>query len=181
MDCPICDKKGLSGNETHCPQCESDLTGFHIIKAVDHYQKSIEIDLTKAKEAENRNKRSLRNIYTISALIVIILFTTVIWLTTDKNNKLDAVKAHYQAENDSIVNLLNTNRELVNKLEQKNDSLKNDQKYVRYIVRSGDNLTKVAQLFYGKSSLYVNIMKDNALTENEILYPGDTIMIKLKN
>lgn len=52
-------------------------------------------------------------------------------------------------------------------------------KLIEYVVQPGDNLSKIAQQFYGDKGLYPQIKQQNALT-NDVIHPGQKLKLKPK-
>lgn len=55
-----------------------------------------------------------------------------------------------------------------------------DEKDFKYVVKKGDNLSKIAYIFYNDYSKYNLIMLRNNLEITSIIYPNDTLIIRLR-
>ena len=160
-NCPICDKGGLPDFRvvpTSCPQCNTDLRGFILIEQI---KKDHELRLNKQKW-----------LYIPISMILLISLVSIIIFKPQKNN-IDSPSAF-------------VNKDSTMYFKQKVDSInsilvQHEQNLVttKYIVKKGDNLSKIAYIFFGDWSKYKQIMIDNNLTENDKLMPYDTLIIKL--
>ena len=158
--CPICGKAGLPNiydKQVICPQCNSDLTAFHLIRKI------------TGKATTNRV------LFLIVALFVlfIILFYS---MNSSKVNQLEKDKKQLAGRltilSDSIkhMNLRMTNNE---------PAVKTERNRFNYIVKRGDNLWDIAYKFYGDGFLYSQIQQENNMKDKYELNPGQRIYIPI--
>ncbi len=175
MNCPICKKAGLLEDASACPQCNSDLTGLQQVKKAAEAQENLATE--KKALAEALAKSEGQNRYARMAAVAFLCTTacSFLWIFMAK-----------KPANQTEITALNTENEpskiQVNAASNtKKTEPNNAQNIFKYKVKKGDNLIKIARLFYGNGSLYSEIIKDNQLAENSTLLVGDTLIIKPKN
>lgn len=159
MNCPICNKSGLPDYTLQpavCPQCNSDLKAFLLI------------------ETMTKKERSLikgRNLLTLAfSLFILITVFVIVYKHTPETKGFGNV-----AHQDSINYLKN---QIAKERQMRiTDSIKYSQ--VKYRIKRGDNLSKIAHIFYNDWSKYKIIQADNNLGSNTNLVVGDTLLINL--
>jgi len=167
MNCPICNKSGLpdfTSKPVTCPQCNSDLKGFALLE--------------KTISVHNKTVKKQKHIYSLFLAIVVLGFSVIVFFPSNTTTGLPPIDKN----NDSIILTLEAklkDKELeINRLQ---DSLvePNETSFI-YIVKSGDCLSKIALLFYNNWEMYKKIEEDNNLKSGDLLFPKDTLIIKLK-
>jgi hypothetical protein len=166
MNCPVCDKSGLpdfTSNPTTCPQCNSDLSGFVVI----------EKGKLKFHQILNRQKWLL--------LLIVILFI-ISGIAFIKQPNIQKYTSEVQLK-DSIITALNFE---LNQKETEIQQLKEPSKAsnvieFKYVVKKGDNLSKIAFLFFNDWEMYKTIQKENDLKPGDLIMPKDTLTIKIKS
>ena len=166
MKCPICEKAGLpdySVNHVICPQCNSDLKGFLILE-----------------QTQNTHKKIINRQRVIFSFIILFLIVLSVVITFFKvQNK--SIQTNNIKDIDSTIaffkNELNYKEEQIANLKSLIDE--NTKTEILYVVKRGDNLSKIALIFYNDWKMYKKIEKDNSLKTNDIIYPGDTLLIKI--
>lgn len=168
MNCPVCNKSGLPNFRSEpivCPQCNSDLKGYMVLE--------------KTNKTYKTTVRKQRNI-SVVALFLIFIVAVVFILTARQKSIVSTPVTNNQ---DSTINVLQ--KEILNQ-EQKikelqTTNLNKQSTAYKYVVKNGDNLSKLAYIFYNDWQEYTRIEKDNNLTSGELIHPGDTLIIKLNN
>lgn len=164
-NCPVCNKAGLPDymtSPTICPQCNSDLKPFMLLKTI------------------SKQKSSNLNLYVISGALIIAIILAFFYfnsITANKRRSTENSKIVLQLQ-DSIRNL-KTNIES-NPIEQLVNNKTKKEISIQYKVKKGDNLTKVAKFFYNDFRLYKKIETDNNLQQPYTLKIGQPLTIKLK-
>lgn len=179
MNCPICDKAGLSEDAASCPQCNSDLSGFLYIEKIAVQQNRLGEINTGLYDEVKKEKLKKRNVIILSSFFLIVLLGFMLWFFTSYD--LTKVDIAYKLKADSLSALVVQNEAEINRLVTKNQELKEKQNVIKYVVKKGDNLIKIARFFYHDASLYWEIMSENNIEENATLFVGDTLTLKLKN
>ncbi len=168
MNCPVCNKSGLPNFRSEpvvCPQCNSDLKGYMVLE--------------KTNKTHKTTIRKQRNI-SVVALFLIFIVAVVFILSARQKTIVSTPVTNNQ---DSTINVLK--KEILNQ-EQKIKELQatnlNKQSTAyKYVVKNGDNLSKLAYIFYNDWQEYTRIEKDNNLTSGELIHPGDILIIKLND
>ncbi len=167
MNCPICNKSGLpdfTSNPVTCPQCNSDLKGFALLE--------------KTNSVHKKTVKKQKYIYSLLLVIVVFGFSVIVFFPSNTATELPPIVKN----NDSIIEVLEANlksKELeINRLQSSVVEPKGTS--FIYIVKSGDNLSKIAFLFYNDWEMYKKIEEDNNLESGNLLYPKDTLIINLK-
>lgn len=168
MNCPVCNKSGLPNFRSEpvvCPQCNSDLKGYMVLE--------------KTNKTHKTTVRKQRNLSVVAIFLIFII--AVVFILTSKQKSTLSVPV--TTKQDSTINILQTrvlNQEQKIKELQTSNLNKQSADY-KYVVKNGDNLSKLAYIFYNDWQEYTRIEKDNNLTSGELIHPGDTLIIKLND
>ena len=112
-------------------------------------------------------------------IFVVLVFSFIVFFPSETTNDLPPIVQ----KNDSIIEGLEAKlkvKELeINRLQSSVAETK-ETSFI-YIVKSGDNLSKIAHLFYNDWEMYKKIEEDNNLESGDVLFPKDTLIINLKN
>ncbi len=180
MNCPICDKAGLAEDAKFCPQCDSDLSGFVLVKKVTAKQEELKSTQKQVTEQLHKSKTAKKRIIVVSLLGGILLTSFGFWLYAEKISAYNQTINLIKTEKDSLQSIVTKKQTTINKLEIEKQQLEQQETGIKYVIRKGDNLIKISRLFYANDNQYREIMKDNNLQENYTLFAGDTLTIKLK-
>lgn len=181
MNCPICDKAGLAEDAQFCPQCDSDLSGFVLVKKIATKQSALNDNQKSITEQLQKSQTTKRNIIVVSLCGVLLITSFGFWLYSKQTSAYNQELNLSKLERDSLQKIVTDKQETINKLETEKQQLEKQETSIKYVVRKGDNLIKISRLFYGNDNQYREIMKDNNLQEsNYTLFAGDTLTIKLK-
>ena len=168
MNCPVCNKSGLpdyTNIQVVCPQCNSDLKGFIFIEQTkDNYSKSI---------------KKQKYFISISVLMFFVLLISLFFHPFIKQTGDIQIATK---NNDSIINTISAElsaKELEIKQLKDNSSIQQEIDFL-YIVKRGDNLSKIAYFFYNDWEMYKKIENDNNLKHGSLILPNDTLIIKIK-
>lgn len=152
----------FTSEHTVCPQCNSDLKPFFLLKSI-----------------SNSHPKNLMVVVSIVTVLVLIVFAFLYFRTLSENDKikLENIKS-VQAFQDSLQTLqniisLNSQNLSVNYTSEK-------ETVIHYIVKSGDNTSKIAQFFFNDWKMYKKIEADNNLIHPYILQIGQPLTIKIK-
>lgn len=160
MDCPICKKSGLPDytmNSINCPQCNSDLKGFLLI--------------AKIQQESVKQKRRKKRYYFFIILTTVLILCVLAIIRSNNNIRRERVIIY-----DSISYY---KERLRVSLSEKKDAVIPPLKFT-YVIKRGDNLSKIAQYFYNDWTQYKRIEQDNQLGSDHVLMPKDTIYLYLK-
>jgi uncharacterized membrane protein YvbJ len=166
MNCPICNKSGLPDYRKHqvvCPQCNSDLRGYSTLEKVN---RSLKKELIK------------QHSFYISVIVIIVVVSLLLLFYQSNYKATPEITNNYK---DSLIKVLESkNSKYFQKLNEiQSLNLRENKEYINYIVKEGDNLSKIAYFFYNNALSYRVIEKVNNLHPNCTIYPGDTLIIKL--
>jgi LysM repeat protein len=160
-NCPICNKAGLSDYTTNnviCPQCNSDLKAFNLLNAISN---------------SNKSKIMTPLLMGISCFSLLLF---VLYIKSYSDNK-NLVKNNIILE----AKISRTNEAYL-KLKIKSDLQKKSEKLdtkIKYVVKRGDYLYKIAQFFYNDGSYYRQIELDNNIKQPNNLKVGQILNIKI--
>jgi uncharacterized membrane protein YvbJ len=168
MNCPVCDKSGLPDynlNSVVCPQCNSDLSGF--------------VQLEKSSIVYNKSVKRQKRLVVISVIVALVLILLLFMPRSKKQAEI--IQAELQ-QKETIINKLSS--ELSNKDEEiqilKRTNQETEEINFYYVVKKGDNLSKIAYLFYNDWEMYKKIQRDNNLKPGDLIMPKDKLIIKIK-
>ncbi len=160
-NCPICNKAGLSDYTTNnviCPQCNSDLKAFNLLNAI-----------------SNSNKSKIMT----PLLMGISCFSLLLFVLYIKSYS----DIKYLVKNNIILEAkISRTNEAYLKLKIKSDLQKKSEKLdtkIKYVVKRGDYLYKIAQFFYNDGSYYRQIELDNNIKQPNNLKVGQILNIKI--
>lgn len=157
--CPVCGSSGLRNYKKEhiiCPQCDTDLKPYMLLS-----------NLLK----KNRNSYVVSSALIILTILIIILGTFLL----NENNNGNSLKATVPVDTVKYYN--NQIKKLETALD--NSSKKSKIITINYTIRSGDNLTGIAESFYNNWRKYKLIAQRNNIHPPYILKPGQKIKIKL--
>ena len=168
MICPVCKASSLPVELQKCPQCESDLGAFALTRHID-----------------KKSKSRLNLIIILSALVLVVV---VLWLLTGRAGpgidnsaleELQAEKEALQSEMEAVksmnVRLFNENSKLKEAASKK--PVKPEKKTREYTVQSGESLYGIARKVYGDGDRYVDLMRDNNITDPAAIKVGQKLII----
>lgn len=181
MNCPICNKAGLSENTSRCPQCDSDLSGLLLIKNAQKKYENIEaknIEVNKKLKISKKNKLIYISIFSILVAIGIVFF---VWYKKEQNIKYIQNSDFLSNKIDSLQTINQDKINKINELENFIASNKPTSNEIKYCVRKGDNLWKIATFFYNNPHKHTKIYEDNRNILEKGLFAGDTLIIKIDN
>ncbi len=166
MDCPICNTAGLpdfTNIHTVCPQCNSDLKPFLLLKTI-------------AKPRLNPKKYLF--VFWVIALIAILFIGLYFTSLSEKRNSQREIVSLNRQYQDSI----HTLQLQVAKTRSAQDGgpiLEKDV-VIHYKIKKDDCPSKIAQFFYNDWRRYKSIEIDNNLHTPYTLKVGQVLNIKLK-
>ena len=180
MNCPICDKAGLSENATSCPQCESDLSGYILIEKIRTQQGELE-ERHQALSSEVVNEKvKKRNLVMLSSVLLLACLGFGAWLYTSQGTKI-VDDNHTKVLRDSFLAVIEEKDAQINSFENEKVNAKDEEIAIKYVIKKGDNLMKIARFFYNDEARYHDIVETNNLTANTPILIGDTLTLNLKN
>lgn len=161
MNCPVCKYPGLPDYynvPSVCPNCRSDLKGFKLINEFEH-------------KSESKLKRLKFLFAGVNLALLILLLGSVFFVPDYSKHKTDSARLQHDS--------MEYYKKLVTELKQESPS-KPSTADIYYILKKGDNLSKIARLYHNNGSRVKQIMTDNNLKKGYNLLPGDTLIIKVK-
>lgn len=163
MTCPICQKAGINAEALICPQCNSDLSQFHLLTRMEN------------KFVNWRKRNSILVIIfsiLIIGLIVILLYpnmdnTPIINSQNSQNKNIDSTE-YYRNKYFAVSNKIDSL-----------DKIVVPKSFINYKVKSGDNLSKIALMFYDDVGMTNKIAKDNRLKNANRLFVNQSLIIEI--
>jgi hypothetical protein len=168
MDCPICKKSGLPDfykSRVVCPQCNSDLYSFTLIG---------ESNKLYLKE----RRKSLLLLAILSVVVIALIFSLLYHQPNSSNKSEKPLSQNIDSLSNKFDSILICKNEEI-KVLKVSLNLK-EVGYFPYVVKKGDNLSRIAYIFYNDWSLYKQIKVDNNLDEDYVIHPLDTLLIRIK-
>jgi len=166
MNCPVCDKSGLPDftlNPTTCPQCNSDLSGFVVI----------EKGKLKFNQMLNRQK------WLLLLIAILVIISGILFI---KRPNIKNYISEVQLKDSTILALNSELKQKALEIQQFKEQPKaSDVIDFKYVVKKGDNLSKIAYFFYNNWEMYKKIETDNNLKHGSLILPNDTLTIKIKS
>ena len=170
MDCPICDYKNLGADKTNCPSCNTDLTAYHALDAVEASMKK-----------QKRCKFTFIILFILALLGCVAIYFILSSAGPTKENKDNLVKCENElqslkAENEqlrsTIADLQHENAKL---MEAKNQQPVSTQ--LTHVINEGETLFFIARTYLGNGSLYPRIAADNNIENPDLIFTGATLII----
>lgn len=168
MECPICKAPKVPDNLKSCPQCHSDIEAFRL-----------------ADKIEKTSKSRLNFGIIASALFIIALAG---WLITTGFSRskgddrqpitetdLVNLKADLKKLQHSNQSLLEENKSLKEKLVDK--QAEQEKRKKEYVVQEGESLYTIARKVYGNGYKFVDLAKDNNISDPSKLMTGQKLII----
>jgi len=166
MNCPVCDKSGLPDftlNPTTCPQCNSDLSGFVVI----------EKGKLKFNQMLNRQK------WLLLLIAILVIISGILFI---KRPNIKNYISEVQLKDSTILALNSELKQKALEIQQFKEQPKaSDVIDFKYVVKKGDNLSKIAYFFYNNWEMYKKIETDKNLKHGSLILPNDTLTIKIKS
>ena len=163
FNCPVCQMEigpNYTLKQAPCSYCNTDLTTYLLLYSI------------------SKKKQQISGLFLSLIMVLAILFS--FWYYNSASNK-KVLKNNsslvLQQYKDSIVAL---NLQLAkSKPADGTNPLYNDATMIRYKIKMGDCITKIAKKYYNKFSMYKQIESDNHLVKPYTLHPGQTILVRV--
>jgi nucleoid-associated protein YgaU len=178
MKCPICQKAGLADDASHCPQCNSDLSGLHRLRNIS--VATAPVAEARITDVPSKSTNKTPAVLLGAAALLFVSAVVLFWRKPNDTNLYGATNIEsVRSANDSL-NAIIVAMSKENKVDKTANSPEKSQTtpYI-YVAKKGDNLARIAHYFYGNASAYPQILKDNNLPDNYLLLVGDTLTLKL--
>jgi hypothetical protein len=163
MTCPICQKAGINAAALICPQCNSDLSQFHLLTRMEN------------KFANWRKRNSILLI--IFSILIIALIVILLYPNMD-NTPITNSQKSLNENIDSTEYYRNKYFAVSNKIDSL-DKIVEPKSFINYKVKSGDNLSKIALMFYDDVGMTNKIAKDNGLKNANRLFVNQSLIIEI--
>lgn len=163
MVCPVCQKAGINSEAIICPQCNSDLSQLHLLTRIE----------SKLANWRKRNSILVIVLGTVITTLFILLLKPKTGNTTIGNSQKIARETIDSTE-------YYRNKYFV--ISHKIDSLNNvagARAFINYKVKFGDNLSKIALMFYNDASKITKIAKDNGLKNANQIFVNQSLVIEI--
>ena len=184
MNCPVCNKSGIpdfTQKPLVCPQCDSDLTQYYLLKAIiiKNEVKDNEFELLELNaNITLKRKKLFKYLAILSVLATFCFFAHYCYWGFKSNNIITDNTKKVLSFQDSIKSLqvIIANA----KTDQSEIQASQNEIEIHYKVKNGDYPSKIAQFFYNDWLMYKKIESDNNLQQPYILKVGQILKIKLK-
>lgn len=163
MNCPICQKAGISDDAKFCPQCNSDLSQLVLLTQLE-------------SKLKVWNKRKLFLI--IGGCLVIIGLVSVLVSNKLKINRLINNNQFETVNKDSLDYYRDKYVTTVLRVDSLR-SLSSNKILFNYKVKKGDTLSKIALLFYGDINKADKIAEDNGLIDINLITINQILKIEI--
>ncbi len=162
MVCPVCQKACINDEAQSCPQCNSDLSQLHLLARLENKFKSW---------------KKIKSFFLFSSIVLIILLAVTLYskmkiekpiVTRNISNDNSDSATYYRQQYKISLNII--------------DSIKNTsatKPLIKYKVRPGDNLSKIAILFYNDISKASKIASDNKLKNMNLITTNQILKIEI--
>lgn len=164
--CPVCGKPSIGdylSAPINCPQCESNLSAYQLLHQL------------KKTEKDNPILKSNGFIFSsIAAFLLLLFLSFVFW---QDHRILKQTIAFANTKNVALMDSIAKVNLLYSKPAVQEDSL--NRKELKYKIKKGDYLWKIAVKYYGDGQLFKKIEKDNRLIAPYYLKIGQPITIYL--
>lgn len=180
MNCPICDNVGLLESANFCPQCESDLSGYILLENIKNQQGRLEEEQEELSSKVLNEEARKRNLMILSSALLIVCLGFMIWLYTLQSDKV-LVDNKAKILSDSLISVIEEKDSQIENLENENTNGRKENISVKYVVKRGDNLMKIARFFYNDKTRYKDIIEANNLIRKAPILIGDTLTINLND
>lgn len=167
--CPVCQKSGIPDYRTSavtCPQCDSDLSPYHLLYEVSH----------KAPQ----KPRSSWILLLLPAVAATLVFA---WLYLQSRSQIENQRSQMERDNAEAKLRIDSLRF---SLEEKDSLIAlgsaqpiSPEVSFSYHIQEGDYPGKVAAMFYGDWRMYKKIESDNQLTRPYSFRKGQELTIKI--
>ena len=183
MKCPVCQTTGLTREINECPNCQADLQAYSLLWAL--------------------KKKRKYGIGLLISLFVLALLFCLAWLfvpiegndfKSDENRKQSENEIQvFTAENELLMKSLNDSEAIIKhqdsiiahlegELAQMKKSASAEvatskELFQSHIVKKGETLFEIAEVFYGDGFDYKRIAKDNSLSNPDIILTGQSLKV----
>lgn len=192
MNCPICHTENITDSAVVCPHCKTSFASFALIQSLDAQQdtthQSISILQGKSLKLESENKVLKKQ--NIRAFIF-AFFAILLWFATllnylfsspkikkhDHNLIVESYRKDIHLLNDTLYAIRDQNKQMQVVLE----NFRNNQSgIIQHVVTKTENLYTISLAYYNDASmnLVAKIAKFNKVARPELIYTGDTILLK---
>lgn len=183
MKCPICQTTGLASEINECPNCQADLQAYRLLWSL--------------------KKKLKYGIGLLIFLFVLALLFCLAWLfapiegndfKSDENREQPENEILvFTAENERLIKSLNDSEAIIKhqdsvishlegELSQMKESASAEgaiskELFQVHIVKKGETLFEIAEVFYGDGFNYKRIAKDNSLSNPDIILTGQRLKV----
>ncbi len=169
MDCPVCHSTLPSDASNKCPNCNADLDGI----------------LLTYKIEQTAKRRLLYGAITTALLAIFVLLWIIIGVSSgnseanrNKDTSLEEfsdMKAKLEESKNENIKLKVENKDLTEKLKNIENEIAS--RHETYIVQPGESLFVIARKILGNGYKYVDIAKDNNISDPNKLVAGQQLII----
>jgi cell division protein FtsL len=157
----------MDDNLKTCPQCNADLEAFQLVENVDK---------------KSKNRRILAIIMSVLFLaIVLVLLFTVVFVNKDSKpdqdyaTQIDKMQTEMQNLKSENQKLIAEKKDLENQI--KSEEAAQEQRTRTYVVSEGETLYSIARKVYGNGFKYVDLAKDNNISNPDNIFEGQKLII----
>jgi len=179
MNCPIDDKVGIEDytqKPVVCPQCDSDLTPYYLLHKIreETEKKDGNLKLLDSTiDSIAKKKKVYKSLFLVSSLFAICSIGSYCY-SLSENKKIIAVNAK------TVLGLQDSINRIYHTAEEPKKANSESEIKIPYLVKKGDNPSKIAGFFYNDWRKYKKIEEDNNLHQPYTLKIGQPLIIILK-
>lgn len=139
------------------------------------------------KKNNSKHNFSIHDILAASIIFAILFMLLILILNPTSasenhviptyENKL-TMAVYTPVPEETIPPIETNNREELTVIDTEEVEEKVKEDSITYIIQNGDSLWSISQKFYGIGEIYEKIAHDNGFTSNDVIYPGQEIIIK---
>lgn len=163
MNCPICQKAGISDDAEFCPQCNSDLSQLVLLTQLE----------SKLKLSNKRNMF----LHICASVAIISLIGGLIFVYLKHNESMISIQ-----NRTNNIDSIEYYRDKYTIALQKVDSLQSvdmGEQYISYKVKNGDTLSEIALVFYNDVKMAKKIAEENRLNDINLLKVNQILKIEI--
>jgi hypothetical protein len=179
MDCPVCAQQDISPLATFCPHCGSDLVQFALLddleeEYVETVKEKIALggDLIEQEKVHQREMSEVRQRF--NRLVWLLFLLPFLVFICGRKSVPTAAPVLQGAPIDS----LNHYKKLYHEAHKAMGAEYIDS--IRYVIRKGDKLGMLGEMFFGNYDTWQRIKIENNIKDEHRLMPGDTLTLRLR-
>ncbi|UTW61841.1 LysM peptidoglycan-binding domain-containing protein [bacterium SCSIO 12741] len=178
MECPVCQHQHVAEDATHCPECNSELSGFEFIKQ---------------SKSERRIRK--RYLFSLSGIAILLFSGWVVSSTIPEGTERQELETQVtgptseeilEAKIEELRTTISEQQKEIERLETvvhdyqalDLEMQEGDNNYSVHVVKEGESLWSISEMYHGHGHEHDNIADHNEVNNPHHIKPGDTVVIK---